>query len=228
MNGGGPAVPANAGLAELGPNDCCGDGEVKEKDGDEVGCREATVVRKLNLFAVLELVAVGTAGCGVAVKGLGVGEGKDCRMPGAGAGRDCGLTENLGCSCNGSRDPPWRMEVPGLKWLLGGGRVGRLWGEGEGLKEEGGTAGVGWGMKELFGEIGRWLGTAGVGLPTEDLGLVKMFPLAGEKLGTAGVGWGMNGLGLVNRSLGVAVPLKVGGEGLAKPGLAVPRNPPDG
>ena len=68
MNGGGPAVPANAGLAELGPNDCCGDGEVKEKDGDEVGCREATVVRKLNLFAVLELVAVGTAGCGVAVR----------------------------------------------------------------------------------------------------------------------------------------------------------------
>jgi len=56
---------------------------VKEKDGEEVGCREATVVRKLNLFAD-EWVAVGTAGCGVAVKGLGVGEGKDCRMPGAG------------------------------------------------------------------------------------------------------------------------------------------------
>lgn len=86
MNGGGPAVPANAGplgLAELGPNDCCLAGEVKEKDGEEVGCREATVVRKLNLFAD-EWVAVGTAGCGVAVKGLGVGEGKDCRMPGAG------------------------------------------------------------------------------------------------------------------------------------------------
>ena len=84
MNGGGPAVPANAGplgLAELGPNDCLG--EVKEKDGEEVGCLEATVVRKLNLFAE-EWVAVGTAGCGVAVKGLGVGEGKDCRMPGAG------------------------------------------------------------------------------------------------------------------------------------------------
>ena len=84
MNGGGPAVPANAGplgLAELGPNDCLGD--VKEKDGEEVGCLEATVVRKLNLFAE-EWVAVGTAGCGVAVKGLGVGEGNDCRMPGAG------------------------------------------------------------------------------------------------------------------------------------------------
>ena len=86
MNGGGPAVPANAGplgLAELGPNDCLGD--VKEKDGEEVGCLEATVVRKLNLFAEEWGVAVaGTAGCGVAVKGLGVGEGKDCRMPGAG------------------------------------------------------------------------------------------------------------------------------------------------
>ena len=87
MNGGGPAVPANAGplgLAELGPNDCSG--EVKEKDGEEVGCLEATVVRKLNLFALEWGVAVaGTAGCGVAVKGLGVeGEGKDCRMPGAG------------------------------------------------------------------------------------------------------------------------------------------------
>ena len=85
MNGGGPAVPANAGalgLAELRPNDCCL-GEVKEKDGEEVGCLEATVVRKLNLFAE-EWVAVGTAGCGVAVKGLGVGEGNDCRMPGAG------------------------------------------------------------------------------------------------------------------------------------------------
>jgi hypothetical protein len=56
---------------------------VNEKDGEEVGCLEATVVRKLNLFAE-EWVAVGTAGCGVAVKGLGVGEGKDGRMPGAG------------------------------------------------------------------------------------------------------------------------------------------------
>ena len=75
MNGGGPAVPANAGalgLAELGPNDCCPAGEVKEMDGEEVGCLEATVVRKLNLFAE-EWVAVGTAGCGVAVKGVGVG-----------------------------------------------------------------------------------------------------------------------------------------------------------
>ena len=86
MNGGGPTVPANAGplgLAELGPNDCLG--EVKEKDGEEVGC---VVVRKLNLFAEEEwgVAVAGTAGCGVAVKGLGEGdgEGKDCRMPGAG------------------------------------------------------------------------------------------------------------------------------------------------
>ena len=112
--------------------------------------------------------------------------------------------------------------------MVGGGLVGRFWGGGTGLKEDlGGTAGVGCGMKELLGEKGRSFGTAGVGLPTNDLGLVKVFPF-GVKFGTAGVGWGMNGLGLVNLSLGVTVPRKPPGEEKLIPGLAVPRNPPDG
>ena len=112
---------------------------------------------------------------------------------------------------------------------MGSGLEGRFWGGGTGLKEDGGTAGVGCGMKELLGEKGRSFGTAGVGLPTKVLGLVKVFPF-GLKSGTAGVGWGMNVLGLVNLSLGFAVPRKPSDEGLEKlfPGLAVPRNPPDG
>ena len=72
-------------------------------------------------------------------------------------------------------------------------------------------------MKELLGEKGRSFGTAGVGLPTKVLGLVKVFPF-GLNSGTAGVGCGMNGLGLVNLFEFEKL----------FPGFAVPRNPPDG
>ena len=111
--------------------------------------------------------------------------------------------------------------------MVGGGLDGRLWGGGTGLKEDGGTAGVGCGMNGLLGEKGRSFGTAGVGFPTKVFGLVKVFPF-GLKSGTAGVGWGMNGLGLVNLSLGFAVPRNPPGFEKLFPGLAVPRNPPDG
>jgi len=119
------------------------------------------------------------------------------------------------------------MEDPGLNWLVGRGLDGRLWGGGTGLKEDGGTAGVGCGMKELLGEKGRSFGTAGVGLPTKVLGLVKVFPF-GLNSGTAGVGCGMNGLGLVNLSPGLAVPRNPPEFEKLFPGLAVPRKPPDG
>ena len=110
---------------------------------------------------------------------------------------------------------------------MGGGLDGRLWGGGTGLKEDGGTAGVGCGMKGLLGEKGRSFGTAGVGLPTKVLGLVKVFPF-GLNSGTAGVGLGMNGLGLVNLSPGLAVPRNPPAFEKLFPGLAVPRKPPDG